>query len=432
MSPLGRRFVTGAMVTKHCGCAVTASQQMAASKYIRSNLGPREKPRGSVRAAMDSDLIVVGGGPVGAALGLLLSRHGLRAIVLETTEFPRDKPCGEGLLPSGARILQDLGVDLKAAGFPSLAGVRYRLGEAGRSGSALGRFGSGCGFGVRRLRLDAILAEKAGVRTGVRVTGVRTTSGGVTVETSQGRLRARAVIGADGLRSNVRDWLGLTRPPSGAGRYGLVGHFHVPDLDWGEIRVTLLDEIEVYAAPAGPSELLVAVLGARGSLRRAGATVLESYREFAARAHPDLAGADLTSRVWGAGPFNVRPSTVARGRVFLAGDAAGFLDPLTGDAISAGLNQALALAGFLARDFDAAPARYRRWWAAQWRRRRAVTHLARTLTGSSHLADRALRGANLRPQALTSMLEVNDGSRPLWRLGLRDWAALGGFAANRS
>ncbi|MDQ6637056.1 MAG: hypothetical protein M3Y62_04625, partial [Candidatus Dormibacteraeota bacterium] len=127
-----------------------------------------------------------------------------------------------------------------------------------------------------------------------------------------------------------------------------------------------------------------------------------------------------------------RPGAVAGGRVFLAGDAAGFLDPLTGDAISAGLNQALALSGFLAHDLDSAPSRYRRWWAAQWRRRRFVSHLARTLTGSSHLAGRAMRGANRRPQALTSLLEVNDGSRPLWRIGLRDWAALGGFAASRS
>ena len=409
-----------------------ASEQLTGCHIDPIAVRPVEEARGSVRAAMDSDLIVVGGGPVGAALGLLLPRHGLRAIVLEASEFPRDKPCGEGLLPSGARILQDLGVDLRAAGFPPLAGVRYRLGEAGRAGSALGRFSSGCGFGVRRLRLDAILAEKAGVRTGVRVTGVRTDPRGVTVETSRGKLRARAVIGADGLRSNVRDWLGWTRPPLGTGRYGLVGHFHVPDLDWGEIRVTLLDEIEVYAAPAAPSELLVAVLGARGSLRGPGASVRESYREFVARAHPELASADLTGRVWGAGPFAVRPSTVASDRVFVAGDAAGFLDPLTGDAISAGLNQALALSGLLACDFDSAPERYRSWWAAQWRRRRAVGHLARTLTGSSHLAGRAMRGANLRPQALTSILEVNDGSRPLWRIGLRDWAALGGFAASHS
>lgn len=380
---------------------------------------------------MDSDLIVVGGGLVGASLGLLLPRHGIRAMVLDENEFPRDKPCGEGLLPSGARILGSLGVDLGASGFPPLEGVRYRLGEAGRAGSALGRFHSGCGFGVRRLRLDALLAEKADVKTGVRVTGVRSDPQGVTVETSQGQLRARALIGADGLRSSVREWMGWGRPPTATGRYGLVGHLDVPGLDWGEIRVTLLDSVEVYAAPAGGSELLLAVLGARGSLRRPGASVRESYLEFAARAHPELASAELTSRVWGAGPFDVRPRAVAGGRVFLSGDAAGFLDPLTGDAMSAGLNQALVLCGFLAHDFDSAPARYRRWCATQWRRRRAVGQLARTLTGSSRLAARAMSGANRRPEALTYLLEVNDGSRPLWRMGLLDWAALGGFAPGR-
>ena len=113
--------------------------------------------------------------------------------------------------------------------------------------------------------------------------------------------------------------------------------------------------------------------------------------------------------------------------MFLAGDAAGFLDPLTGEAIAAGLVQAQALAGFLADDLDSAATRYRRWHRAQWRRRRVVGGLARALTGSDRLARRALAGVSRRPAALERLLEVNDGSRGLSGVTPQDWAALAGL-----
>src|SRR5262249_4833765 len=150
--------------------------------------------------------------------------------------------------------------------------------------------------------------------------------------------------------------------------------------------------------PSGPGEMLVAVLGPRGALRRPGLSVAASYRATVERAHPELAGAPLIGRVAGAGPFRVRPRTVAGGRAFLAGDAAGVLDPLTGDGLAAGLAQAAVLARLLAppvdvacgRELATAAARYRAWQASQWRRRRVVTALALGLTGSTVLARRAM------------------------------------------
>src|ERR1700738_4953703 len=105
-------------------------------------------------AALDADVIVVGGGPVGSALAMLLGRSGVRTRILEKAQFPRDKPCGEGLLPGGVAVLEQLGLDLAREGFPRLAGISYRMHEGG---SASGAFRSGPGlpgggFGVRRLR----------------------------------------------------------------------------------------------------------------------------------------------------------------------------------------------------------------------------------------------------------------------------------------
>lgn len=391
---------------------------------------------------MDSDVAVVGGGPVGAALAMLLARGGHSVTVIEKAALPRDKPCGEGLMPSGVQVLGRLGIDLIAEGFPAVHGVRYRLAN-GRSVRGDLRAGPGCG--VRRLRFDPLLAARAAATPGVdfvagcAALGVRMSGECARIDTQRGEVRVRVIIGADGLRSGVARWLGLARRPQDAGRpprHALVGHWTLegrPIAD--EIVITLLAGVEVYAAPAGPRELLVAVLGPRGALRQPGLDVAGSYRTVVERAHPELAGETHAGRVWGAGPFRTWPRTVAVGRAFLVGDAAGFLDPLTGDGIAAGLAQAEALGRLLTggadlaarSEVEAAAVSYRASWARQWRRRRTVTGLALALTGSTALARRALAGVTRRPAALQAMLEVNDGTRGFGSLGPRDWAALAGF-----
>lgn len=370
---------------------------------------------------MDAGIIVAGGGPVGSALGLMLPG----ALVLDAATFPRDKPCGEGMMPAGAKVLRDAGLDLGAEGFVPLLGVRYSLPGGG---SARATFAQGCGYGVRRLRLDSLLAERAGVRPGVRVTAVRQLAHGVEVDTTEGTLTGTALVAADGIRSPIAKMLGWWRPSRGPARYGMVGHLEV-DRNGADVEVVLLGGVETYLAPVGRGEVLMAVLGEKGQLRGSEQTGEQSYRSIVERAHPELSAAPLLGRLSGAGPFNLRPLRVALNRVFLAGDAAGFLDPLTGDAMSAGLAQARALARFLAEDLDLAAERYRHWFAGQWRRRAFVASLARSLSGSSRLSARAIAGAARRPQALQALLSVNDGSQPLRSVRIRDWSALLGVGS---
>ncbi|MGB9484184.1 MAG: FAD-dependent monooxygenase, partial [Candidatus Dormiibacterota bacterium] len=209
---------------------------------------------------------------------------------------------------------------------------------------------------------------------------------------------------------------------------GLVGHLAV-EQPGQDVEVGLLGGVETYMATVGPTEVLLAVLGERGALRTPGITVEQSYRAIVDRFQPQLSSAPLLGQLTGAGPFHLRPVRVAEGRVFLAGDAAGFLDPLTGDAMSAGMAQAKALASFLTADLDGAARRYQAWVVGQWRRRVFVGSLARALSGSGRLSRRAIAGAGRRPEALQALLSVNDGSRALRTVAVRDWAALLGVSA---
>src|SRR5260221_14120114 len=85
-----------------------------------------------MRTGLDAQVIVVGGGPVGSVLAMLLGRSGIRTLVLEKAAFPRDKPCGEGLMPGGVAVPERLGIGLARGGFPPLGGGPAR----GASGGA--------------------------------------------------------------------------------------------------------------------------------------------------------------------------------------------------------------------------------------------------------------------------------------------------------
>ena len=369
--------------------------------------------------AIDADVAIVGAGPAGSAVAITLKRAGVRTELLDRARFPRDKACGEGLMPAGVEVLEGLGVSL--SGFPALAGVTYRVPIAG---NAKGEFRDGrTGRGVRRVVFDELLAQRAGVRPGVDVTGISHRDGLAILQTSSGEVAARVVVGADGIHSRVAQWMGWSRPPRRPYRYALVGHVEALAHGYDRVVVTLAKGVEVYVAPTTPDELLVALLGTKRGLRRDGEPARDAYARHLSVAHPELS---LPRDVRGAGPFWVRPSAVAGNGVFLLGDAAGFLDPLTGDGMSDALVAAKEVARLIVAEAPEPEAAYTRWERKQWRRRLFVNRLALSLTGSSGLARRALRGLQRSPSTLNRLLEVNDGSARISSMTLRDWSALVG------
>ena len=298
----------------------------------------------------DADLLIVGGGPAGLATALHARRHGLSVIVAEPREDPIDKACGEGLMPGGLAELASLGVD--PFGMP-FRGIAY-VSEHHR---AEGRFRTGPGRGVRRTTLHAALAARAKeqdtewIRT--RVTSVQQDAHGVTAA----GVRAKWLVGADGLHSSVRRAVGIEATAGTPRRYGVRWHYRVPV--WSEfVEVYWSRWGEAYVTPVEPDLVGVAILsGGRPDL----AWFPRLAQHLGDASHGQARGCGTLRQV---------VSRRVAGRVLLVGDAAGYEDALTGEGISLAVKQAGALVNAIVDD---APSSYEAAWHRVTRKYRLLT-----------------------------------------------------------
>ncbi|GAA0521515.1 drug:proton antiporter [Paractinoplanes deccanensis] len=176
--------------------------------------------------ADEADVIVVGAGPGGSAAAYHMARHGLRVLLLEKTEFPREKVCGDGLTPRAVRQLVRMGVDTsEKAGWLHNRGLRV-IGGGVRLELDWPDLASFPSYGLVRTRLDfddmlAKRAVEAGaiLRTSVNVTGPVLDDDGraIGVEAKVGagkepvQFRAPLVIAADGVSGKLPLAMGLAK-----------------------------------------------------------------------------------------------------------------------------------------------------------------------------------------------------------------------------
>ncbi|OBH92909.1 NAD(P)/FAD-dependent oxidoreductase [Mycobacterium sp. E2733] len=314
----------------------------------------------------DTDLLIVGGGPGGLATALHARRQGLSVIVADPREGPVDKACGEGLMPGGLAELTSLGVDPVGMPFHGIAYVsEHRRAQA--------RFRNGPGRGVRRTTLHAALAARAKeqdtewLRT--RVTTVRQDAHGVTAA----GVRAKWLVAADGLHSQVRRAVGITVTAGTPRRYGVRWHYRVPA--WSEfVEVHWSRRGEAYVTPVEPDLVGVAILSR-------GRPDLSWFPRLAGQ----LAGAGR-GEARGCGPLRQVVSRRVAGRVLLVGDAAGYEDALTGEGISLAVKQAAAAVAAIA---DETPWSYELAWQRITRNYRLLTR-GLVLASTPPLARRAI------------------------------------------
>jgi geranylgeranyl reductase family protein len=352
------------------------------------------------------DVVVVGGGPAGASAARTAALRGARTLLLEREDIPRYKRCGGGLIGVSQAAVAAAGVDVTSLSRDVVGRITFTA--SGRHGYT--REAPPFLPMVRRADLDAALVQAAvdagaQVRTRTTVTAYAPDDDGVTLTTSTGDVRARTVVGADGSGSRAAAVVGvdyeqvdlgmeaeLPTPP------GSDWDGHVL-LDWGPVPGSY-----GWVFPKG-DRLTVGVIGNRVH----GGAVRAYFREFVASLGLDLA----TGEHVGGHLTRVRSpaSPLRSGRLLVAGDAAGLLEPWTREGISFALRSGAVageaacgdLSGYevgIARVLGAEMAAGRRALTAFTKHPRAVHEVLRRGPGMWPRFRRLVSGGTTLPEQL--------------------------------
>ena len=368
---------------------------------------------------MTVDAVVVGGGPAGAMTAALLARRDRRVVLVERAPDYRWRACGVFASPAavaalragglGAAVVARVARPIPAMRVETASGTSFRLtyGDDGRLEAPA--------VGFDRTSLDPALldlaaASGAEVRLGETVTAAE--RGAVT--TSAGTIPAAVVIGADGLRSVVARAFGVARPARLGSRVGLTFHVADPGPDaHRDARMILFDDGYVGLAPVPGGRVNVGiVLGGPwlARLRRDGADATVA-RVLAAIPPADDDPVDWAAPrrcdpIEGAAPLGVRASRRAGDGWLLIGDAAGFLDPFTGEGLHRALVSARLAAAAVDRALDgdagALPA-YERAMTGRFRSKDVLSFLVQAFLARPALFDHAARRLAARDRVRETM-----------------------------
>ena len=364
-----------------------------------------------------TDVAIVGAGPGGSSLALRLARSGYDVTLLERSQFPRTKVCGDYLSVGALKTLRDLGVDgpVLAGAHPIRSIVLNGFGERLKL-----QLQSGAAASLPRELLDHRLLHQA-IAAGVRlVHGVylraEETGQTVRVDYRDGngvaqRLDVRALVGADGAWSTVAQRAGMVERPRRAGRWAVGGK--LPDVTSGDELAMYIGHTGYYArnplAPDVANSMLVLPRPARPVEADGIVTALtRGERRF----EPEN-----IERIVAIGPLRYRAARVAQGRIFLTGDAAELLDPFTGQGVATALvlsSPAADAVSALLRGEAATRVgrRYEAHWHSVVRPRRALTAVVDALIRVRILRDCALRSIRRDARAAHAMLASVSGAAP--------------------
>jgi menaquinone-9 beta-reductase len=397
------------------------------------------------------DAVIVGAGPAGSIAGIVLARAGVRVRLVDRATFPRDKLCGDTVNPGTLARLRGLGVDgdLDARAL-RVDGMRV----TGERGDVIdGRYPRGqSGRAIVRRDLDWMLLQQA-VAAGCEYESAVTVRraivdeprgrrlvGGVVIGANghERELPARVVVAADGRHSTIAFGLGLARHPARPRRWAIGGYFqnvsaptinaepaeHAENVDqntlraqralrctscFGEMHVRRNRYIGVAPVPGGLTNVCLVRPSGPGDHALADPTALLT-RELAGdpMLRDRFADARLVAPPVVLGPLAVDAPRAALDGLLLAGDAAGFIDPMTGDglrfAVHGGELAALAALQALEHGWTGVHARLatdrHRAFAGKWRFNRAI----RTLVSSPRSVDAAAFAARLAPSVLRAVI----------------------------
>ncbi len=306
-----------------------------------ANVRPAHRRPAAGNIAAMPEVVVVGASVAGAATAIHLARRGRDVLLLDRSEFPRRKPCGEGLFPAGVRQLRELGLLERLDGATVIESLRFH----GYGATAEAGLGSpdAPAIGVRRSILDHVLlraAAEAGARValGGGPSQLQVEEDGSFSLLSEHKAIAgpAMIVAADGLGSGLRRAAGLD-PKRRGRRYGVTAHVELRKPPEPAVEVHFRPGFEVYVTPVGGRCVNVALLMSKPMTKLLAGAPDGAMEELLHRESCLAAGWRLLDAPLVAGPFPVRPRRLWKRNLVLAGDAAGFFDGITGEGMSLAL-----------------------------------------------------------------------------------------------
>ncbi len=275
------------------------------------------------------DVIIAGAGPAGSTLGYELARMGISVLILEKERLPRYKPCAGGITVKAANML---GLDISAVTRSVVHGARvtYRKNKAFTKW-----YDQPLIYTVMRDEFDHLLVRRsqeagATVIDNEAVCRIETTADAVRVMTTKNALQAQILVGADGARSTVAGHAGLMQKTYlGMGLEAETSVAGEKLVQWDSLMGLDLGHIRGGYGWVFPKKDHLSV-GAGGPLRqvrrlRSGyRAVLKSY---------DLGSGSVSRMRSHYLPVRRKGMAIQSKRCLLLGDAAGLVDPLTGEGI---------------------------------------------------------------------------------------------------
>lgn len=272
------------------------------------------------------DAVVVGAGPAGSTAAYRLARGGASVLLLDRARFPRDKPCGGGLT---FRAVRELPFPVDSVVEDTVSCVELGLGYRHRS---VRRSGAPLVLMTQRRRLDAYLVEQAAAagadfRDGASAREIAVEQDAARLTVDGERVEAQILIGADGANGSTTRSLGLEPNDYGVAFEANISYGSVPKERYAGRLV-----LELGAVPGGYAWVFPkgdhANVGVGGWRSEAPQLRRQLQRLCAEQGIP----ADELQEARGYRlPFRTRSSPLGRGRALLVGDAAGLVDPLSGD-----------------------------------------------------------------------------------------------------
>ena len=342
----------------------------------------------------DPDVVIAGAGPAGAVCAAILARAGARVRIFDRAVFPRDKLCGDTVNPGTIATLRRLNLAsrLDERGL-RVDGMRV----SGSNGVVVeGRYPPGMsGRAILRREFDWMLlqdaiAAGAQFESGATVRGAIVESGRVTgVRVGRCDVRARITIAADGRHSTLAFALGLASHPARPRRWAIGAYIDVAESAtarrFGEMHVRGSHYIGIAPVPGHLTNICLVISWKPGD------AALGNPRVAIIRAlsrdpllHDRFSRARFTSTPIVLGPLAVDARDTSVDGLLLAGDAAGFIDPMTGDGLRYAVRgaelAAEAATTALAHGWSGVHDRLRRArhreFAGKWRFNRGVRSLA--------------------------------------------------------